>query len=209
VRQLLAGERVSTQGDQVNLDQLQMQLTPDDIPPLYIGAMREKTFRLAGRVGDGTIFTAMSSPEYIRWALGFIRAGMAEAGRTQHHTVVYLDVKVGPDGSAARAAARQCLAARLPWADSQMEALGIADEVTELLQVHGTDGLAERMPDAWLDAFAAARTPEQVIGSLQGWTESGADTIVLQPLNGDPACLDEYIRYLMPILLKEDRTYDA
>jgi hypothetical protein len=30
--------------------------------------------------------------------------------------------------------------------------------------------------------------------------DAGADSVVLLPLNGDPAYLEEYIRYLMPLL---------
>jgi len=82
VRQLLNGERVSTSGDGLNLQEVQMQMTPAQAPPLYIGAMREKTFELAGRVGDGTILPALSSPAYARHALQHIRAGMAQSGRT-------------------------------------------------------------------------------------------------------------------------------
>jgi alkanesulfonate monooxygenase SsuD/methylene tetrahydromethanopterin reductase-like flavin-dependent oxidoreductase (luciferase family) len=203
VRRLLSGEMVTTRGQQVVLDQVQMQLTPQVMPPLYVGAMRAKTLQLAGRVGDGAILTGMSSPQYVRWALEYIRAGMAEAGRTQHRVVVYLDVKVGPDAAAARAAreaARRALAARLPWADSQMAALGIEQEAAQLLEKHGAEGLAEHMPDAWLDAFAAAGTPEHAAAAVQRLFDAGADSVVFQPLNGDAACLDEYARYLMPLL---------
>jgi len=200
VRQLLGGERVTLHGNQVNLDNVQMKLTSADQPPIYIGAMRERTLQLAGRVGDGTILTAMSSPAYIRWAQNYIHAGMAETGRTDHRLVVYVDVKVNPDGELARAAVRQTLAERLPWVDAQMNALGIEDEVAAFIEAHGVDGIVERMPDAWIDAFSAAGTPEQVTDALQRLTAAGADSIVFQPLDGDPDCLDEYIRYLMPQL---------
>ncbi len=200
VRQLLSGELVTIHGTQVKLDQVQMQMTPTNVPPLYVGAMRDKSLRLAGRVGDGTILTGMSSPAYARWAREQIRAGMAEAGRTHHRVAVYLDVKVNRDGEAARAAVRRSLAARLPWADVQLDALGIAAEVTEFIKAHGVDGVAQHMPDEWLDAFSAAGTPEQVADAIQRWITAGADSIVFQPLNGDPDCLDEYIRYLMPHL---------
>lgn len=200
VRQLLSGEPVTAHGTQVKLDRVQMQLTPAVVPPLYVGAMRDKSLRLAGRVGDGTILTGMSSPAYVRWALGHIRAGMAEVGRTHHRVVVYLDVKVNRDGDAARAAMRRSLAARLPWADVQLNALGVAAEVAAFIQAHGVDGVAQHMPDAWLDAFSAAGTPEQAADAIQRLMVAGADSIVFQPLNGDPTCLDEYIRYLMPRL---------
>lgn len=200
VRRLLAGEMVTMHSDQVHLENVQMQLTPYDTPPLFIGAMRERTLQLAGRVGDGTILTAMSSPAYIRWALDHIQTGMAESGRTDHRLVVYVDVKVNPDGEMARAAMRRTLAEWLPWADSQLNALGIADEVSAFIQAHGAAAVSERMPDAWVDAFSAAGTPEQVINVLQRLEEAGANSIVFQPLNGDPNCLDEYLTYLMPRL---------
>ncbi len=200
VRQILGGETVTTQGTYVNLDQVQMQLVAENVPPLYVGAMREKTLRLAGRVGDGTILTAMSSPAYVSWALEHVRAGMAEVGRKDHRLVVYLDVKVNNEGETARAAARRTLAGRLPWADVQMNALGISDEVTALTQAHDAEQITQHIPDEWLDVLCAAGTPEQVTETIQHIIAAGADSIVLQPLDGDPDCLDEYSRYLMPQL---------
>jgi 5,10-methylenetetrahydromethanopterin reductase len=208
VRRLLNGELVSVQGERVKLDRVQMHLTVDHIPPLFVGAIREKSLRLAGRVGDGTILPAMSSPAYIRWARQHIRAGMAEAGREHNRVVVYLDVKVNPDGAMARAAARRALAEWLPWEDAHMNALGIAADVAAFVAAHGVDGVAQRMPDEWLDAFAAAGTPEQVAAGVQRVVDAGADSVVLQPLNGDPAGLDEYVRYLLP-LLRTGRTSRA
>lgn len=200
VRRLLGGEAVTVNGSEVHLDQVQMQTTPRSVPPLFVGAMREKSFKLAGRVGDGTILTGMSSPAYVRWALEHIRAGMTEGGRTDHRVVVYVETKVGPDGAAARVAARRSLVEWWPWADIHVDALGIEDEVAALVAAHGQGGVAEHMPDAWLDAFAAAGTPEQVTAAVQRLVDAGADSIVLQPLKGDPACLDEYARDLMPSL---------
>lgn len=200
IRQLLGGELVTMHGQLVHLDAVQMQLIPADVPPLYVGAMREKSLQLAGRVGDGTILTAMSSPDYVRWAWEQVRAGMAEAGRSQHQMVVFLDVKVNRNGALARAATRETLAGRLPWVDSQVNAAGIATEVAALMQAHGKADFAQHIPDEWVDALAAAGTPDQVLASIQRMIAAGADSIVFQPLDGDPDCLDEYIRELMPLL---------
>lgn len=200
VRQLLGGELVTIHGEHVNLDKVQMQLMPAEVPPLYIGAMREKSLQLAGRMGDGTVLTGMSSPAYVRWARQQIGIGMAEAGRSQHRIVVYLDVKVNSDGEYARTTMRRSLGARLPWADVQLNALGIAADVAEFTQVHDSDGIVRQMPDEWVDAFSAAGTPEQVAAAIQRLVAAGADSVVFQPLDGDPDCLDEYIRYLMPLL---------
>jgi len=200
VRRLLGGEEVTMHGEQVHLEQVQMQVTADYVPPLYVGAMREKSLQLAGRVGDGTILTAHSSPAYIRWALEHIRAGMAQTGRSQQRVAVYLDVKVNEDGEAARAAMRRMLVERLPWSDVQMNALGIGAQVEALLQAHGAAGMAQHIPDEWVDALTAAGTPQQTAGAVRRWLDSGIDELIFEPLNGDPDCLDEYIRYLMPLL---------
>jgi 5,10-methylenetetrahydromethanopterin reductase len=200
VRQLLSGDAVTMHGDVAYLDNVQMQLIPDDVPPIYVGAMREKTLQLAGRVGDGTILTGMSSPAYVQWAWKYIRAGMVESGRSQHRVAVYLDVKVKPDAESARSAARRSLAGRIPWADSQVNALGITDEVEAFIDKYGVHGLAEHMPDAWLDSFAAAGTPEHAAEIIMHLIDAGADSVVFQPLDGDPACLEEYSRYLIPLL---------
>ncbi|MCG3207192.1 MAG: F420-dependent glucose-6-phosphate dehydrogenase [Anaerolineae bacterium] len=203
VRQLLAGELVTTQGEQVKLDKVQMQVVAEAVPPLYVGAMREKSLQLAGRVGDGTILTAMSSPAYVRWAQTHIRTGMAEAGRSHHRLVVYLDVKVNRDGELARATMRRSLAGRLPWADVQVEVLGIAREVAALIEAYGGGEIAEHIPDDWVDVFGAAGTPEQVTEIVQRLVMAGADSIVFQPLDGDPDCLDEYINYGLPRLVTQ------
>jgi len=199
VRQLLSGEPVTTHGEQVHLEDVQMQLGPTTLPPLYVGAMRAKTLQLAGRVGDGTILTGMSSPAYVSWAREQIRIGMAEAGRITQRLTVYLDVKVGPDGPAARDAMRRALAARLPWADIQLDA-GLAAEVSDFLSTHDRAEVAQHMPESWLDLFSAAGTPGQAAAAIQRLSAAGADSIVFQPLDGDPACLDEYIQYLLPLL---------
>lgn len=207
VRQLLNGEMVTTHTADVYLDQVQMQLIPEVIPPLYIGAMREKSLRMAGRLGDGTILTGMSSPSYVRWARQHIQTGMDESGRNAQRVVVYLDVKVNKEGTLARAAARRALANRLPWADIQLTTLGIERDVAALVNTHDAEGVARHMPDAWLDAFSASGTPEQVAEAIQRWFTAGADTVVLQPLDGDTDCMDEYIQYLMP-LLKPNRAQE-
>lgn len=200
VRRLLAGEQVTFHGEQVNLEAVQMQLTAEPAPPLYVGAMREKSLQLAGRVGNGVILTGMSSPAYLRWARAHIQNGAAQAGQNYRRVVVYFDVKVSPNGNEARAAMRQSLAERWPWADVQLNAPGIAANVDAFIQQYGAAELARRMPDEWVDAFSAAGTPDQAAQAVRRLFAAGADSVIFQPLNGDPDCLAEYSRYLMPLL---------
>ena len=197
VRRLLAGETVSMRNPHLALDNLQMQTIPAQAPPLFVGAMREKTLQLAGRVGDGSILPNLSSPAYVRWCWRHVRAGMTQSGRDTHHMVVFLDAKVSADGISARDVMRQALAARWPWTDIQVEHCGIDVAQLSALLSRGRAAASE-IPDSWIDAIAAAGTPEQVRQALRRWIDAGIDHLVLQPLDGDPECLDEYARLLMP-----------
>ena len=173
VRGLLGGQTVTLQGDHVHLDNVKLELLPHQIPPLLIGGIREKSLRLAGRAGDGAILTEMASPEYVRWAQGHIAAGMAESGRTESRRVAFLFCKVGPDAAAAREVARRAIASRLAWAQPHLAPLGIAEEAAALVREHGVDGAARQMPDAWVDALAAAGSPEQVMAAVSRLAETG------------------------------------
>jgi alkanesulfonate monooxygenase SsuD/methylene tetrahydromethanopterin reductase-like flavin-dependent oxidoreductase (luciferase family) len=200
VRALLRGENVTMHGDHVHLENVKMKLTAPEVPPLYIGAMREKSLRMAGRSGDGTIVTEMSSPAYVRFAKEQIAAGMAEGKRPENKLVVFTLAKVGPDSTAARQKVRSVMPERLFWANILLEPLGIAQEAMTLYREHGASGAAERMPEGWLDELSISGTPEQGAATYQRLAEAGADSIVLQPLDGDPDCLHEYIRYLLPLV---------
>ncbi len=202
VRALLHGQRVNVQEHEVHLDDVQMALIPGVQPPLYMGAMRQKTLQLAGRVADGTLLTEMSSPAYVRWARDQIEIGRRERAPelADHRLVVYAHAKVGPDGEAARASVRQSLTA-LPfvaWADVHLRTLGIEAEAQALHQQYGA-AMAHHLPDAWLDELSVSGTPEQAARTIERLAEAGADAVILLPLNDDPACLDEYSRYLMPL----------
>lgn len=201
VRALLRGDRVTVHKHGINLDDVQMQRTPDQPPPLYIGAMREKSLQLTGRAADGTILTGMSAPAYVRWAREQIAAGARERdpGLQPHRVVVYTEAKVSPDGVTAREVVRRSFASRFgPWLEVHFKALGIWEEAWAMYEKYGVE-MASRMPEAWIDDLSASGTPEQAAASITRLADAGADAVILQPMDGDPACLDEYIRYLMPL----------
>ncbi|MEZ4667995.1 MAG: LLM class flavin-dependent oxidoreductase [Anaerolineae bacterium] len=199
VRGLLKGETITFNGDHVHVENLKLLHPPQVVPPLYIGGMREKTLRLAGRAGDGTILTEMSSPAYVRWARGQVDAGMTEGKRTDNQFAVFVQAKVNTDGSA-RAAVREVLAESMSWAQPHLQPLGIVDDAQALVREHGVQEAARLMPEEWVDALSVSGTPEQAVEAVHKQAEAGADSIILQPLKGDASCLDAYVKYLMPAL---------
>ena len=74
VRALLAGERVSTEGRYVRLDDVGLEWPPASPPPLMIGGHGPKTLRLAGELADGLLLGSVESLDEVRAARAAVDA---------------------------------------------------------------------------------------------------------------------------------------
>jgi alkanesulfonate monooxygenase SsuD/methylene tetrahydromethanopterin reductase-like flavin-dependent oxidoreductase (luciferase family) len=70
---LLRGERVTTHGQYVQLDDVALDFPPLIVPPLLIGGIRPLTVALAGELADGLIMPGGLSPDDVRTAAGQFR----------------------------------------------------------------------------------------------------------------------------------------
>ncbi|GGW88820.1 LLM class flavin-dependent oxidoreductase [Streptomyces lomondensis] len=103
LRALLGGERLTTDGRYVKLDDVAL-----DWPPaggggeVLAGATGPRTLRLTGEAADGTILTAATNAEGVRKARQLIQEGRQAAGRGDgpHSVVVYLLTATGTDADA-------------------------------------------------------------------------------------------------------------
>ena len=108
LRALLRGERVTTRGRYVQLDDVALDWPPAGPAEVLVGAVGPRTLRLSGALADGTILVAGSTPDTVRAARATIDEGRDRSGRTEpHRLVVYLHAATGPDGAARMAAERQ------------------------------------------------------------------------------------------------------
>ncbi|MGP2438002.1 LLM class flavin-dependent oxidoreductase [Streptomyces sp. JW3] len=97
LRALLAGERVSTEGRYVRLDDVALDWPPRGGAEVFVGATGPRTLRLSGEVADGTVLTSATSPAGVREARRLVDEGRAAAGRTDgHEIVVHLLTATGP-----------------------------------------------------------------------------------------------------------------
>jgi alkanesulfonate monooxygenase SsuD/methylene tetrahydromethanopterin reductase-like flavin-dependent oxidoreductase (luciferase family) len=104
-RALLRGERLTTHGRYVRLDEVALDWPPVSPPPVLAGATGPRTLRLSGELADGTILTASTSPDQVREACALVEEGRAAGGRTDPHAmVVYLHAATGPDANERMAA---------------------------------------------------------------------------------------------------------
>jgi alkanesulfonate monooxygenase SsuD/methylene tetrahydromethanopterin reductase-like flavin-dependent oxidoreductase (luciferase family) len=92
---LLRGERVTTYGQYVQLDDVALDFPPLIVPPLLIGGIRPRTVSLAGELADGLIMPGGVPPDDVRTAAGHFRdarpKGLA-ASRGPGDLVVFLAV---------------------------------------------------------------------------------------------------------------------
>ncbi|MFE0253745.1 LLM class flavin-dependent oxidoreductase [Streptomyces sp. NPDC059010] len=101
LRALLNGERVTTEGRYVRLDDVALDWPPAQPVPVIAGATGPRSLRLAGEAADGTLLTASTPPEGVRRARQLIEEGRKSAGRGgTHPVVVYLLTATGPDAAA-------------------------------------------------------------------------------------------------------------
>ncbi|WP_221347680.1 LLM class flavin-dependent oxidoreductase [Streptomyces beigongshangae] len=108
LRALLRGERVTTDGRYVKLDDVALDWPPPAPVPILAGATGPRSLRLSGEAADGTILTANTSPEGVRKARRLIDEGREAASRTDAHRVaVYLLTATGPDAAARLRAEQQ------------------------------------------------------------------------------------------------------
>ncbi|MFJ9725474.1 LLM class flavin-dependent oxidoreductase [Streptomyces sp. NPDC101209] len=99
LRALLGGERLTTTGRYVRLDDVALDWPPAPPAPVLAGATGPRSLRLAGEAADGTVLTASTDADGVRAARRLVDEGRESAGRTAdpHEIVVYLLTATGPD----------------------------------------------------------------------------------------------------------------
>jgi alkanesulfonate monooxygenase SsuD/methylene tetrahydromethanopterin reductase-like flavin-dependent oxidoreductase (luciferase family) len=101
LRALLRGERVTTDGRYVKLDDVALDWPPAQAVPVVAGVTGPRSLRLSGEAADGTLLTASTAPEGVRRARQLVDEGRESAGRTDPHPItVYLHAATGPDAAA-------------------------------------------------------------------------------------------------------------
>ncbi len=89
---LLRGERVTTRGQYVRLDDVALDFPPLVMPSLLIGGIRPRTVSLAGELADGVIMPGGLSPDDVRAAAGRFRDARPAVTRGPGDIVVFVAV---------------------------------------------------------------------------------------------------------------------
>ena len=102
VKELLAGESVTIQGEAVRYDGVQLGFQPPPTPVL-VGALGPQMIRLGGEVGDGAVLN-WCDPERVSWSRERLNEGAARAGKRPEDVqlVEYIRICVDDDVETAR-----------------------------------------------------------------------------------------------------------
>lgn len=130
LRGLLNGERITTRGRYVTLDDVALDWPPPGGAEVLVGGIGPRTLRLSGEVADGTVLNEVFTPEGVREARRLVAEGRAAAGRdaVPHKIVVYLFTATGED--AAARLQRELVATGL----SDVSGLGVAGDAAEVAE---------------------------------------------------------------------------
>ena len=204
LRRLLRGELVTVEGQQVNIKDVQLVFPPEVVPPVSLGVRGPKSLQLAGRSADGTLLAEFASPAYVRWAREQIAQGQRAVERSDpHRLTVYMWSAVDVDGQAARQSLRPLIGEylRLEKNGPYVRALGIEQDVTDLLDKLGSEQFTAEFPDEWIDQMAVVGTPDECAAAIQALVEAGANSVVLVPTQGeDVAAVDRIAELIVPRL---------
>jgi alkanesulfonate monooxygenase SsuD/methylene tetrahydromethanopterin reductase-like flavin-dependent oxidoreductase (luciferase family) len=156
VKQALTGEKVEAEFSTFASQGFRLSRVPEQIPPIYLAALRPGMLSLAGREADGAILNWLSADD--------VKKAVAEIGGNGHKEVVArIFVIPNPDAEVARTVARRMITAYMnveayaefqrwlgrgpalegmweKWAagDRKGALAAIPDEVVDDLVVHGT-----------------------------------------------------------------------
>jgi alkanesulfonate monooxygenase SsuD/methylene tetrahydromethanopterin reductase-like flavin-dependent oxidoreductase (luciferase family) len=97
LRALLGGEKVTTHGRYVHLDEVALGWPPAQAPAIVAAATGPRTLALSGELADGTVLDSSVTVNGLREARRLVDEGRATAGRTDPHPlIVYLRAMTGP-----------------------------------------------------------------------------------------------------------------
>jgi 5,10-methylenetetrahydromethanopterin reductase len=141
--QLLAGDNVTTHGDYVHLDGVQLAHPARIVPPISLGVRGPRSMALAAEVGAGVIFAEWSGPKYLEQVRGQI-------GDAPKFTAF---VQASADVPALEAMMAEKMA--LPRFAAQLSAYGDAEVPLDELVIAGDPATWVEQAQRWVAAGAA------------------------------------------------------
>lgn len=192
IRALLHGEPVPVSGQFTISPRARLDFEPlrRDLP-VYAGAVNERMLRASGAFADSVELGAIMSAGYVRWAVGVIGQGAADAGRdpAAQDIAAPLMVSVGTDAKAAREAVKSRLAYYLYRVEKVVHEHSGADasdiaRVREVTSERGPEAGAAVVTEEIIDTFAVAGDTPLAVRRFREYAEAGLHGLIIDHVPG-------------------------
>lgn len=208
LRQALAGERVTFQGDTVSVRGFRLSRPLAEPVPVYVAGLRPGMLRVAGETADGAIINWLAAAD-VPQSVQVVRQAAAQAGRDAAalEIVARLFVCVDPVTPEADVFARRYITAYLnvPVYRAFHAWLGRGAALEAMWQAweHGDRrGAVTAIPDQVVSDLIIRGSAEEMRAHVQRYMEAGVDTAVLYLLTSatDPERRQRVLREAMQAL---------
>lgn len=194
VRELLAGNRVSFEGELFSCRNAGLRFKPEDKIPVYIGGRRRRMLELAGSVADGAHINA-SHPDDIQESIRYIERGLRSSGRDPKtfDFVAYLVVSVGGDLKRARDVVRGVVSfvtSSAPRASLDSHGIEVekVESIRRLLRVGELKKARATVTERMIDAFSVCGTVDELAARIEELKRLGITrTVMGSPMGPEPA----------------------
>jgi alkanesulfonate monooxygenase SsuD/methylene tetrahydromethanopterin reductase-like flavin-dependent oxidoreductase (luciferase family) len=183
VRELLGGGTV----DSTTLDVKHERLSPafpGTPPPLWLGALGDRTIRLAAEATDGVLLN-WCTPDRVAQARALVTEGAKEHGRSVADVTVAVYVRgcLGVDEAAAIEALRGMtgLYATFPRYLDQFRAMGLGEEA-ELAAGAMRAGRPQDVPESLVRAVSVVGGRREALARFEAYRRAGADLVICYPV---------------------------
>lgn len=153
--------------------------------PIFVGSRSPGGMAIAGEVGDELHLPNCVAPEFVAMAQQQVRRGMQRAGRKGDLIPLASSPQLGlsRDRDSAIQYAQERIGGFIEWMEVPRQLLGIEPEETARLSQARREGdrayLYKNVSPRYLEAFAVAGTPKDVIEQLERLASLGLDHITL------------------------------
>jgi 5,10-methylenetetrahydromethanopterin reductase len=167
----------------------ELSLVPDPAPPIWVSALGERAFALAGEVADGVLLN-WCTPERVARAREVAAAAATRAGRDSAAVTiaVYVRANLADEEPVAIEALKGAAGqyALMPHYRRQFDAIGLGDAAASAARAAGS-GNDAAVPEALVHELCLVGDPDAAHARLDAYRAAGADVPIVYPVPGrDP-----------------------
>ncbi|HKZ39599.1 MAG TPA: LLM class flavin-dependent oxidoreductase [Candidatus Hodarchaeales archaeon] len=208
MRDLLSGREVTSKIGVCRLSKVKFSFSTKKIP-IFLAGRGARVLSVAGEVADGAIFSSLTTPRALKYAIDAVNFGLKKAGRDQTSVekAVYCRFHISND----RTKAKQAILPNIPyriWDDSYstLNKLGYDLEVVRRIKrAYNSGNMSEAcslITAQMIDDFAIAGSTKDCKEKVRALKEGGITQLIVIPVANDFSSrmnqLEQFSEEVMP-----------